>query len=252
MKSMIRLRPGQLKSIVGRSMTAPPISRPGAFRKLGRGALLAGCLAVLLSGAARAGMITYTSLDVPKPIPDYNSPGITSNLVVTDGFLIGDLDLIFDELLHESISDLRIELTSPAGTTALLVQAAAQRGILTGLGSRDNFIDTIFNDQAPTNLADAFFDNHTGSYNIAHDSVGSSPLAAFNGENAQGTWVLRISDQASRDVGVLNRWSLRFTSAGDVAPVPEPSSVALLGLGACGLWIVRRKGPWARRRSSGA
>ena len=97
---------------------------------------------------------------------------------------------------------------------------------------------TIFDDQAPTNLRDAFFDNHVGSYNIDHASVGNSPLSVFNGENAMGTWTLSISDRARLDTGDLIQWSLQFTTT---AAVPEPTSIVLLGVGLGCVVIVGRK-----------
>ena len=204
-------------------------------------ACLVGILGLCAAGAANAELIVYTSIDVPKIIPDDDDGGITSELVVPDSFVIDDLDLILDELLHESVSDLRIELTSPFGTTVVLIESASEGGILGGLGTSDNFIGTILDDQAPTSLRDAFFDNHVGTYNIDDPSVRNSPLSAFNGENARGTWVLRISDRARFDTGVLNAWGLRFTTRA----VPEPASLAMLGTGLAAAFRFGRKKPRA-------
>ncbi|MDX2037147.1 MAG: proprotein convertase P-domain-containing protein [Isosphaeraceae bacterium] len=192
---------------------------------------MVGLLACRAVGEAEAGSIIYPSEDIPKSIPDNDFTGITSLLVVPDAFMVSDLDLIFDELFHESVSDLRIALTSPMGTTVTLLKASSEKGILSGAGVVDNFIGTVLDDTAPTSLQDAFFDNHLGVYNIDHHSVGISPLALFNGESAQGTWTLRISDRVRFDAGVLNAWSLGFSSA-STAPEPSGAVTALLGIGA--------------------
>ena len=226
-----------LSSFEGRSTSFWTCLLP-IFRTPGRIACLVGILACLPVGGVRADFVIYQSVDVPKTIPDDDVAGITSELVVADSFIISDLDVILDELLHESVSDLRIELTSPTGTTVLLIKSASEGGILVGLGTRDNFIGTILDDQAPTNLHDAFFDNHVGSYNIDHDSVGMSPLSLFNGEDAMGTWVLRISDRSRFDEGELKLWSLRFATA---AAIPEPASMTLFGVGLGLAAIARRK-----------
>src|SRR5262249_53004296 len=148
-----------------------------SLRERGWAAVLVGSLALLTIGTAHGGFVTYTSSDVPKSIPDNNTTGITSELVVSDPIVITDVDLILDELLHSAVSDLHIELRSPSGTNVILVMSASEGGILAGLGVRDNFIGTIFDDQAPTNLRDAFFDNHVGSYNINDASVVANPLS---------------------------------------------------------------------------
>ncbi|MFO0893158.1 MAG: proprotein convertase P-domain-containing protein [Isosphaeraceae bacterium] len=220
---------------------SPAPSFPGRRPTRALGACLAGILAILSSGKpAIADVMIYASTDIPRMIPDNNSTGITSTLFVPDSVVVTDLDLILNQLLHASVSDLRIELTSPHGTTAVVVKAAPEGGILSGLGTRGNFIGTTFDDQAPTNLRDAVFDNHTGTYNINHASVGNSPLAIFNGEDAKGTWTLRVSDRARLDTGELDAWSLRLS----FSPVPEPSSLILLALGLAGAGAFAR----ARRR----
>jgi hypothetical protein len=103
---------------------------------------------------SEAGTITSVivpSSDVPKAIPDNNPAGIKSvlrgpNLILTD------VNLILKSLPHTCIPDLHIELTSPAGTTATLVKAASEGGILKGLGCPANFTNTVLDDQTFTNL----------------------------------------------------------------------------------------------------
>ena len=118
-----------------------------------------------------------------------------------------------------------IALTSPFGTITILVKAFTEEGILTGLGTPDNFINTVFDDQAATNLRNGVAP-YTGSFNINDPSVVLNPLSTFNGQNAQGTWTLFISDLAAFDTGTLNGWSLQFSS-----DVPEPAAVWLSALG---------------------
>lgn len=196
-------------------------------------ALVLLCLPV---GAASGDVVIYASSDVPKVIPDDDATGIVSELFVPDSVFLTDVDLILDELLHEAVPDLSLELTSPSGTTVVLIRSSSEGGIFFGLGVRDNFVGTILDDQAPLSLTDAFFDNHVGSYNVDHPSVGPAPLSAFVGEDAAGLWVLRVSDRERFDTGALNAWSLQLTGT----LVPEPSAMALLGLG-LGVGAVARR-----------
>jgi subtilisin-like proprotein convertase family protein len=41
----------------------------------------------------------------------------------------------------------------------------------------------------------------------------SSALAALVGQTIAGNWILRVSDLAGRDVGMLNRWSIEAVAA---------------------------------------
>ena len=130
------------------------------------------------------------------------------------------------------------------GTNVVLLKAFTELGILAGpgFGTPDDFIGTVFDDDAPTNLRDGVAP-YTGSFNIEHASVVTNPLSQFDGENALGTWTLFASDLADVDVGKLKAWSLRFKGEPNV--VPEPSSIVLFGLGAVSLlgygWRRKRK-----------
>jgi subtilisin-like proprotein convertase family protein len=205
-------------------------------------------LVVFASSVVSAATITVSSTDVPKVIVDNDPTGLTSTLSGPALVNLTDVNLIFDELLHTSVADLHIELTSPQGKTTVLVKAFTENGILSDLGTPANFIGTVFDDQAATNLRDGTAP-YTGSFNINHPSVVANPLATFNGEDAAGTWTLFISDLAEEDVGTLNSWSLQFTGT-PAAAVPEPTSLTLLGTAVLGLLGYGRR-QQGQKRSSG-
>lgn len=125
---------------------------------------------------------------------------------------ISDLNLSFDGstctsvagaptvgLDHTWVGDLVITLTSPQGTTVTL--ASRPGGTLNG---GNNFCNTVFDDSATALIQRITSAGapYTGSFKPAN------PLAAFNGENANGTWVLNVTDAAAGDVGNVRAFSL--------------------------------------------
>jgi hypothetical protein len=41
-------------------------------------------------------------------------------------------------------------------------------------------------------------------------------LSAFNNENTEGTWTLRVADQANQDGGTINGWTIAVCSIGEL------------------------------------
>ncbi len=105
---------------------------------------------------------------------------------------IRDVVVSFD-IQHTYTNDLRITLISPQGTGVMLVEREG--------GSGNNFSGTTFDDAAVRSIigADAPF---SGSFRP------ESTLSAFDGEDPNGVWKLRVEDTAALDGGVLNLWKL--------------------------------------------
>ncbi len=138
------------------------------------------------TSAARSTAVSNTSIieatsGLPAAIPDNDPAGITRTLDVSGiGTSITQLNLL-TELPHTFAGDVRIELTSPAGTTVLIWDADGS-----------NFADL------------------SGVWGYYFGTVGD--ITAFNGENPNGTWTLSVSDNASIDTGTLEAWGLAISS----------------------------------------
>ena len=145
------------------------------------------------------------------PIPDESSAGVTSTVAVSSPGLVRDLNVTLGGLTHSWVGDLVIELTSPQGTTVRLVQHPGGPD-----NGGDNFVNTTFDDEAPTNVSTASAP-YTGSFRPQNDQ-----LSRFDGEQRQGTWTLRVRDLFESDAGTLTSWqattSRAICDSGDQAP----------------------------------
>ncbi len=109
-------------------------------------------------------------------IPDDDPNGIERTLGTNAPGQVKGLSVSVD-ITHTFIGDLVVTLISPAGTSVDLHQRTG--------GSADNIIKTYTVETTPD-------------------------LEALLGKPIQGNWRLKVADLAGRDVGKLNRWSLKI------------------------------------------
>jgi len=130
---------------------------------------------------------------------------VTSTITVPDSHVIGDLDVTINGS-HQSMPDLDVTLTSPEGNIVALFLDAGTAGAL-------RTIDMTLDDDAAFPVGTFFI--FSGSY----QPRASSRLEWFNGEQAQGTWTLSITDDtANASGGTLTGWSLRIC---EPQPMPQ-------------------------------
>jgi Proprotein convertase P-domain len=154
---------------------APAQSRPSPRRRnssvfetgpLPRAAL-DGTRARATAGAAPSDPSTVSVRATPNlAIPDRSS--ITTSLTVGEDVKLDKLALDLD-IAHPYRGDLKVTLTSPSGTSAVV---------------------------------------HNGTGAGADDLKGTFDLSAFAGESAKGEWKLTVQDRLGGDVGTLKAWGL--------------------------------------------
>ena len=185
------------------------------------GASNLGSLTYSLATGAVGAATTFSYTGPPVAIPDNNAAGVDIPLVVT-GFVgnISDVNFRLDALpgcsttagdsnasvTHTFLGDLRFKLTSPAGTTVSLI---ANRGV-----GGNNFCTVTLDDDGGFPSASTIAATGAITGNFAPET----PLSAFDGQNANGTWTLNVSDTAALDVGTLNRFSLIIAGRACAAP----------------------------------
>ena len=110
-------------------------------------------------------------------IPDNDPSGISHILTVDKAGSIEHLSVSID-IQHTYIGDLLVTLTSPSGKTAILHDRMG--------ASTNDLLKTYTSD------------DHAG-------------VAIFIDEEAQGNWMIKVSDHAGVDLGTLQKWELILT-----------------------------------------
>ncbi len=137
---------------------------------------------------------TVTPNDLPIEISDGGPNDIESSLeILTDGEIV-DVNVNNVKGIHTYVSDLTVILISPAGTEIVLWDNKCD--------DLDNF-DIGFDDESLNNT----FPCPPTSGSIVRPQ---GSLSSFNGENAMGTWTLRIEDGFNLDGGSLDQWALQI------------------------------------------
>ena len=146
----------------------------------------------------------YESENLPISLNDATSldeSGLTvTSIEISDIVNIVDINVNLT-LTHTWVEDLRIYLVSPDGTKVTLSQNSG--------GDGDNYTETVFDQDSQTSISSANAP-FTGSFRPVES------LDIFNGERANGNWVLQIVDQGPQDTGELIDFSIQICYTGNV------------------------------------
>ena len=144
------------------------------------------------------------SADVPRAIGD--GTGFQSELTFAAAGAVQSLEVRIPTLTHTWVGDLYMTLTSPAGTTVVLMNSPGPDG--PGAGAQgDDMTGLVLADDATTAIEALPVDAPAGGYTGRHRS--DQALSAFDGESRQGTWKLHVHDVfPGEDDGVLHEWGL--------------------------------------------
>ena len=134
----------------------------------------------------------FSSVDVPKNIPDNSIVGVTSKINFSNILTITDVNVTVN-ITHPWIGDLELILISPEGTQITLVESRFDEG--------DNYTNTVFDDEAVLNFS-AGSAPYTGSFKPQNS------LELFNNENSFGEWILKAIDNGPADIGTIDNWSI--------------------------------------------
>jgi subtilisin-like proprotein convertase family protein len=163
----------------------------------------------------------------------------TSTIVIGANEIISDVTLTIN-MEHSWIGDITATLTHvESGLSINLIPAALSDSSNLGVdaGGTDALVPGAytFSDAGTQTLGTAAaggtssFEIPLGIYLASNGTAtGSASLAAlYGGDSTLGSWRIDFSDIAAGDDGRINGWSINFTSS---AAIPEPGSMALLGL----------------------
>ena len=171
------------------------------------------------SGGGAIDIPDGTLVDPLQPLGPSNPGAAVSKTITVSGATgtIRDLDVITN-ITHPINRELQITLSK--GSKSILLVAAKTKG----RAGANGYNGTDWDDSAPKTVSEANDELNTGTTGQPSLSPEGS-LAAFIGDDPNGTWKLEVQDFGAGDVGKLNGFSLKMsTSASTQAAITTSAS----------------------------
>ena len=173
--------------------------------------------------------VSYTGPDVA--IPDNTPAGVNINVPVSGVGTISDLNFSIDQVAggtcdgtvgdvdcginHSWVGDIILKITSPGGTTVTVIDRVGTPPGTVGCSNNNFALITLNDDGGLPPIESQANPGPTCTSSLKFPSGNFSPnnaMSAFDGQNADGTWVVNISDNAGGDTGTARAFSLIFNS----------------------------------------
>jgi len=199
---------------------------------------------------------TVPTVTQSTPVAIPTGPAVVTSTIVVSGAGTSILDVnAITNITHTFSADLDITLTSPAGTVVTLTTD-------NGAGNDNVFNGTLWDDDANpagqvpyTTNNGLVTDNAYVNLTTATPLVPEEAMAAFIGEDPNGTWTLTISDDLAGDGGSLDSWSLdidTFSCASADLSITKTDGVAAVAAGGSTIYTITASnaGPTAANPAS--
>lgn len=181
------------------------------------GAVVLACIGGL--GASGACGATVYGPGVGGNIPDNEVVGFLSPIVVAESFPITSIKLTINGLVHGYSSDLLITLTHSGVSTPTTLLVNLRNGSSADFNGAYSFADSGLNLWTTAAGLSGLQVIPQGTYQASGSGgVTISLNSKYVGENAQGSWALRIADQSFLVSGSFQSWNLELGGG----PTPRP------------------------------